>query len=621
MRFHSTSLACTGYNPGSLSTQLPEGTISDVKRFLFSLVITTFLYLPQIAANANDLNSQMSEQSQESQKQRRSHLHQIAQDYISFSFQTSPTWATDCGVHRYDGELEDLSKGAISKEQSGYEDFLSRLNRVASSDLNLADQIDLQLLKNDCQSRLLQLKEIRGWEKNPDAYSSLLSAAIYTLMKRDFAPAEERLRTVIAREKQAGRLMSAARENLVNPPKVYTSIALEQLPGTINFFRQDVPKAFKSVKNPQLQQEFQERNQRVIADLESYQDYLKKVVSPKSNGSFALGSEIYARKLLYDEMVTTPLVQLLEAGYIELRSLQARFAKTAKAIDPAMSPQEVLSSISRDHPKSDALLASIQSHLSGLKEYCIDHAIVSMPSTQKLKVEETPPFMRALVFAAMDTPGPFEKKCRDAFYYATLAEKDWPDERTEEHLRQFSKDIIITTSVHEAYPGHYVQFLFQNELPSDVRKLFGCSSNSEGWAHYCEQMMIDEGLGGGDKKLRLVQLQEALLRACRYIVAIRLHTQGMTVEEAIDFFMKEGYLEKANAEREAKRGTEDPTYLVYTLGKLEILKLRDDYKRLKGDSFSLKEFHDRFLEQGSPPLPLVRAALFNQKTIEPISSR
>jgi uncharacterized protein (DUF885 family) len=542
----------------------------------------------------------------------KSKLDESAEQYIAFSFQNSPTWATDSGVHTYDHQLEDYSKKAIAKEQSCYEQFLQEIENIPTSNLSLSDQIDRQLLQNDCQSRLLQIKELRSWEKNPDLYSSLASAAIYTLIKRDFAPAKDRLKAVISRERSVNALLNAGRENLVNPPQIYTAIALEQLPGTISFFRHDVPAAFVDVKDRDLQQEFQTVNQKVIEELEDYQSFLKTTLYPKSKGSFALGSELYARKLRYDEMVTTPVDQLLAVGTAELKRLQSEFIKTAKEIDPAGSAREVLDSCSTDHPKSAELLTSIRSELAGLKQYCIDHSIVSMPSIGILKVEETPPFMRALTFAAMDTPGPFETHAREAFYYATIPEKDWSAEHTEQHLRQFSKDTIITTSVHEAYPGHYVQFLWQNTLPSKVRKLFGCASNCEGWAHYCEQMMIDEGLAGGDKKLHLVQLQEALLRACRYIVAIKLHTQGMTLDQAIDFFMKEGYLEHANADREAKRGTADPTYLVYTLGKLEILKLRDDYKKLKGKSYSLKDFHDHFLAQGSPPLPLVRTVLLNE---------
>jgi len=586
--------------------------MSAIWSFIICLLFTFWQTMPVQA----DSGSHMPIKSDASQKQSRSKLEELADRYIAFSFETSPTWATEAGIHTRDQQLEDFSRQAISKEQARYEQFLKEIDSISNADLLAPDQIDLQLLKNDCQSRLLSIKEIRHWEKDPDVYSSHASSSVYSLIKRDFAPAKIRLKAVISREKQIPNLLKAGKANLVNPPEIYTAIALEQLPGTIDFFRRDVPNAFVDVKDKELQTEFQSVNQKVIDSLQDYQSFLKTIIYPKSKGSFALGPDLYRRKLQYDEMVTTPIDELLTIGNAELKRLQSEFVQTAKEINPTLTPGQVLEICSKDHPKAQELLGSIDSQLAGLKQYCIDHSIVSMPSTEVLKVEETPPFMRALTFAAMDTPGPFETKAREAFYYATVPEKDWTAEHTEEHLRQFSKGTIITTSVHEAYPGHYVQFLWQNTLPSKIRKLFGCSSNCEGWAHYCEQMMLDQGLGGGDKKLHLVQLQEALLRACRYIVAIKLHTQGMTVDQAIDFFKKEGYLEHANADREAKRGTADPTYLVYTLGKLEILKLRDEYKKLKGDTYSLKDFHDQFLAQGSPPLPLVRAALLERKSIK-----
>lgn len=247
--------------------------------------------------------------------------------------------------------------------------------------------------------------------------------------------------------------------------------------------------------------------------------------------------------------------------------------------------------------------------LGGLRDYITAHRIVTIPSTVLPIVEETPPFERATTFASMDTPGPFEKVAKEAFFNVTLPEASWSKQQVEEHMAGFNRGTIISTAVHEVYPGHYVQFLWLKDAPSKVRKLIGCSSNAEGWAHYSEQMMLDEGYGNGDLKLRLGQLQDALLRNARYIVGIQMHTGKMTYDQAIDFFVKEGYLTHANGEREAKRGTADPTYLYYTLGKLEILKLREDYKRMKGSAFSLEEFHNSFLKQGFPPIKIVRRAM------------
>jgi uncharacterized protein (DUF885 family) len=206
----------------------------------------------------------------------------------------------------------------------------------------------------------------------------------------------------------------------------------------------------------------------------------------------------------------------------------------------------------------------------------------------------------------MDSPGPFEETSTEAFYNVTLPEPDWSAAQREEHLRAFSRNDIRVTSIHEVFPGHYTQFLWVKRAPTKVRKLLGADTNAEGWAHYAEQMMLEQGYGEGDPKLLLCQLQEALLRLCRYMVGIRMHTRGMTLEEGIAFFEREGYQERANAGREAMRGTSDPTYLVYTLGKLQLLKLREDYQKKVGDQFNLKEFHDRFLGFGYPPIKLIR---------------
>lgn len=222
--------------------------------------------------------------------------------------------------------------------------------------------------------------------------------------------------------------------------------------------------------------------------------------------------------------------------------------------------------------------------------------------------------MRALTSASMDTPGPFEKVATEAFFNVTLPEANWPKQKIEEHLESFNRGTIISTAIHEAYPGHYVQFQWIKQAPSKARKLLGAGSNAEGWAHYCEQMMLDEGYGAGDPKLRLGQLQDALLRNARYIVGVEMHTGKMTFDQGIDFFVKEGYQTRANAERETKRGTSDPTYVVYTLGKLEILKLREDYKKMQGAKFTLREFHDNFMKQGFPPVKIVRRTLLGRDT-------
>jgi len=263
----------------------------------------------------------------------------------------------------------------------------------------------------------------------------------------------------------------------------------------------------------------------------------------------------------------------------------------------------------KDHPAANQLLGSFRDVLGGLRSFVESHRIVTIPSGTPPIVEESPPFMRALTTASMDTPGPFEEVAKEAFFNVTLPDASWNKSQVEEYLDGFNRGTIVSTAVHEVYPGHYTQFLWIACAPTKVRKLIGCSSNAEGWAHYSEQMMLDEGYGNGDLKLRLGQLQDALLRDARFVAAIEMHTGKMTVEQAIEFFVKDGYQVRPVAEKEAKRGTSDPTYLVYTLGKLQILKLRDDYRKMKGGSYTLQGFHDAFMAQGYPPIKLVRRAL------------
>jgi uncharacterized protein (DUF885 family) len=480
-------------------------------------------------------------------------------------------------------------------------------------------RIDWRLVQNDINSRLLTLEEIRPWEKNPDLYSSSITNSIFLIMARTFAPAGQRLKSVIAREKQIPAAFQAARQNLKNPPPIFVDVALEQIPGIISFFQKDVPEAFKQVEDPALLKEFHDANQKVIDELKSYQQWLEQDLKPRAHGDFRLGADNYRKKLLYDEDVDIPLDRLLEIGMADLRRNQQAFKETAAKIDPSKSPQQILEQLENDHPAPDKLLDTFRDTLGGLKGFLEQQHIVRVPSQVLPIVQETPPFARALTFASMDTPGPFEKVAKEAFFNVTLPEPSWSQKEVDEHMAGFNRGTIISTAVHEVYPGHYVQFLWVPYAPSKVRKLLGCSSNAEGWAHYSEQMMLDQGYGrtpGTDLehdtaflKLRLGQLQDALLRNARFIVGIQMHTGKMTFDQAVAFFEKEGYQSHTNGLRETKRGTSDPTYLYYTLGKLQILKLRDDYKKKMGNQFSLESFHNDFLKQGFPPVKLIRKTM------------
>ena len=524
-------------------------------------------------------------------------------------FRYDPVQGTAAGFHRYDTLLPAGTRAEIQAQVAALKRFESEVRNFDPERLPPPVAADRELVLSQIRGSLLTLESIRPWENNPDIYSSGITNAVFVIMSRSFAPAADRLKSVIAREKLIPRVFQAARQNLKNPPQVLTEVALEQLPGIVSFFHDDVPAAFKEVTDRALLAEFQKTNQAVMDALNSYQAFLKKDLLPRSHGDFRIGADNYRKKLLYDEMVDLPLDRLLEVGIDNLHRNQAEFKRVAAEIDPKRTPEQILQELENDHPAGDKLLQSFRDVLGGLRSFVVSHNIVTIPSLEPPIVEETPPFERALTTASMDTPGPYEKVAKEAYFNVTLPEPGWPQKQAEEYLQGFNRGTIVSTAVHEVYPGHYVQFLWIGNAPSKVRKLIGCSSNAEGWAHYSEQMMLDEGYGNGDLKLRLGQLQDALLRNARYIAGIQMHTGKMTIEQAVEFFVKEGYQVRPVAEKEAKRGTSDPTYLVYTLGKLQILKLREDYKKMKGDKFSLQEFHDAFMAQGYPPIKIVRRAL------------
>ena len=524
-------------------------------------------------------------------------------------FRFDPAAATASGFHQYDKQLSSESRSEIQAQIDALHRFEREVAGFDAHGLSPFIANDRDLVLSQIRGSLLSLETVRRWEKNPDTYSSGVTSAIFVIMSRNFAPASERLKSVIEREKLIPRVFQSARENLKNPPRIYTQIALEQIPGIVSFFQNDVPKAFQSVSDASLLAEFHKSNQTVIDALNQYQTYLKNDLLPRSQGDFRIGADTYRKKLLYDEMVDIPIDRLLEMGYQDLHRNQEMFKHVAAEIDPKRTPQQILDELERDHPPAAKLLETFRGVLGGLRGYIQQHNIVTIPSQVLPIVEETPPFMRALTTASMDTPGPYEEVAKEAYFNVTLPDPGWQPKEVEEYLEGFNRGTIISTAVHEVYPGHYTQFLWLPKVPTKARKLLGCSSNAEGWAHYTEQMMLDEGYGNGDPKLRLGQLQDALLRDARYIAGIQMHTGKMTMEQARDFFVNEGYQVRPVAEKEAKRGTSDPTYLVYTLGKLEILKLRDDYKKMQGSKFSLRQFHDAFIAQGTPPIKIVRRAL------------
>lgn len=545
-------------------------------------------------------------------------------DYFAARFAANPLQGTAAGFHEYDGKMPDLSREAIEKRIAELKAHLERLSALDRSKLPFDDAIDAEAIEGDIRSELLDLETLRNWERNPMMYGAVAGFAVNDLMKRDFAPKAERLRSIAARLRAVPAICAAGKANVKNPPKEFTTLAIRMAKGAAGFLQGIVAAWAKDAagSDPAMLADFTDANGKAVAAISDFASWLEKDLAPRSNGKYAIGTENFAAKLRYDDMVDQPLSEVLAIGEANLARDYAAFVETAKKIDPSKTPAEVMKSLSNEHPTAEDLIPSARRTVEAARQFLVEHRIVTIPSEVRPTIMETPAFARFGSFASMDTPGAYETKATEAFYYVTPVEKDWDAKRQEEHLRLYNPYVLGMINVHEVWPGHYLQFLYAKRLPTKTRKLVFCGTNAEGWAHYAEQMMVDQGFGGGDPKVRLAQLQEALLRDCRYVVGIKLHTQGMSVEDGAKVFVEKGFQEPANGYEEARRGAFNPTYLYYTLGKLEIQKLRDEY--MKGKGASLQQFHDAFVSQGGLPIPLVRKILFRGQARDhaiPASSR
>ena len=400
--------------------------------------------------------------------------------FDDFYYPTSPTAATAAGIHQYDSQLEDYSKAGVDYQVNELKKYQTRVEKINPVTLSSQVQGDRELLLNSIKSQLLTLQTIRSWEKDPDIYSSGITSSVFVIMARQFAPSEQRLRTLIAREKQIPDVFDEARRNLNNPPKVFIQVALEQLPGIIRFFQKDVPLAFSDVENPALKQQFTESNTQVIQALRHYQTWLQTILLPHAHGDFRLGKETFRKKLWYDEMVDTPLAELIALGMKDLQHNQKEFVRVAKAIDPSKTPQQVLEMMMADHPDPDKLLEEFTATFDNLIQFIKTKHIITIASDVRPTLQETPPFMRATTFASMDVAGPFEKVSKEAYFNVTLPDPSWSKQKTAEFMRGFNYPVMSSISVHETYPGHYVQFLWVSTIQNRVRKILGSSSNSEG---------------------------------------------------------------------------------------------------------------------------------------------
>jgi uncharacterized protein (DUF885 family) len=533
-------------------------------------------------------------------------LPHFVDDYLQYLQETRPTCAALDGVHSHDDLLEDLSRQAIDADLRALSGFGRRLADIDPSGLTEIERAEHPVLKDHIQARMFELEEVRGWERNPHLYADTIASSLATQALFSFAPATERARRVLSKLRQVPRLVNAARDNVKDPPGIFVKIGIETFNGALRFIEHDLPRAFREVDDLHLLGDLADASIEAANAIRGYVEFLETEVAPKARASFRLGRDRFEQKLRLEEGLGLGVDRLLAIGERELATTVDAFRAAASKLNGG-DPAEAWAKAKGKHPEPGNLIRAAQEQLAELQTFLEKQKLLTLPSSEPVVVAPTPDFFR-WSSASMWTPGPFETKPTRAYYYLTDVERGWSAERQTEHLRDFNFGTLWCISIHEVYPGHFVQYQHLRQVESKARKsiFFAPASYVEGWAHYCEQMMVDAGFGRKDPLVRLGQLQEALVRLVRFVVSIRLHAEDLSVEQGVRMFREMAFLEEANARREAERGAFDPTYLVYSVGKLMLQKLRHDVEAREGDKFSLRNFHDSLLKQGAAPFTLHR---------------
>lgn len=542
-------------------------------------------------------------------------FEKVSSEFIENYLMGHPTVAVAQGYHQFDGKLPDFSKEGIDKEATHLNEFLAKFESLDTTKLSQNNLIDYYLLVSQVKNSLHKYNVLHIAER-PLTYLGVIDLTPY--VKRNYASIDQRAKAVIHFEKQLPNFLVTAKQNMSSINyKEEVELSIDAFRSTAEYVEKDIPKAFEKVYQKNLKDSLAYSTKIASRALRGFADYLQKHTLPRAHGKYAIGRRNYIKMLQYNELLDTTPEEILKIGLKKLKEEQQEFAEAAKVIDSTKTPQEVFKMIQKEHPKADSLVSFTKNKCEEIRQFLIDHRIITIPSEVRAKVVKTPAFMVGAT-AAMDTPGPFEKaEASEAYYYVTPPSDKWTTAQKEEWLTLFNKYSTEVISIHEAYPGHYVQFLHLNASSvSRARKLFGSYAFVEGWAHYTEQMMLEEGYGKSEDpkvmaKYKMAQLSESLLRLCRLVVSIKEHTAGWSVKEGTKFFMANCYYEEKPAYEEALRGTFDPGYLSYSLGKLQLLALREDVKKRQGKYFSLRKFHDQATDNGMLPVQLLRKILLN----------
>jgi uncharacterized protein (DUF885 family) len=541
-------------------------------------------------------------------------------------FKANPVWATFIGDHRYDGGLNDYSSFAIQEKKDMLGLFLNQFKAIDTTKLSSAKRIDHTIILDQINYQLFDLEVLKDWEKSPLEYNYLIGGSIHSLITRDFALWEKRLRNVLSRLKQIPRLLEQAKRNLKNPAQIQTETAIKQNKGTISLIRDDLAKVLDNA--PGLKDSILEESKKVVSALEDYQNFLEKGLLPNSKGEWRLGEELYKKKLRFALESDMPYEEVIERAEKEYQNVRKQMYQTALPLHKNFFPEhkhtetgenlegiiirEVLDEIAKDHPKKDEIIDVCRNILKDLERFVKEKNIIDISKINPLQVEWEPEFSRGVAIGGLDSPGPLDKK-QKSFYRVSPLPQDWPENQIESFLREYNNWMLVDLSIHEAVPGHYVQGYYSNLYPSLVRSVFGSGPFVEGWAVFAEKIMVDEGYSAFDPRLKLTQLKMYLRAVINAILDAKLQTGKMTEEEAMKLMTEGGFQEEAEAKGKLIRAKLTSAQLAtYFVGFQQINDLCEDYRKMKGDKFSLKEFNEKLLGYGSPPVKYLREILMKQ---------
>jgi len=539
---------------------------------------------------------------------------EFSRQYLDWYFEAHPVRATQLGVHHHDHEFPALDHRGIERLIAESREWLERLESIDPDRLDLAASFDHRILDHAIRAELLELEEIESWKHNPLLYNRAIADGVASLVERDFAPLDTRVEDLIERLEALPRIIAAAKQNLDDVPPLWAELSARSSRATAEYLYVEVSISLREQGleqlDPALRRRWTHTQRRAASRLRQFATWVSRDLTPLADGDFRLGRRLFERKLYFEEHVDLTAEQLLSMNEAAIADYREWVVREAARVDPRLPADVVMAGIVDDHPRPEELIPAARKSVEQARQFVERRQIVTLPTDSLPVIRPTPEFARS-GFASMSAPGPFETRSTRAFYNITNVDPAWSARHQSEHLTYFNYPALLGISIHEVMPGHYVHLMWRDRLPTDVRKVFLPASVVEGWAHYAEQMMVDEGLGDGDPAVRLGQLRRALQRHARWDAGLGMHVFDASIEEATERFREIAYFAEFPALREAQRGTYNPTYLVYALGRMEIFRLREDYRRYRearGEEFSLREFHDRFLRLGLP-ISLAREAM------------